>query len=121
MFSSDGQHQLSADGAALGNLAARDDRALLSGMVSDVPDRFAPVSRFDVLDFELLFGVAARPLPEDMVARNFLSPVRDGDRNRSFGAQRRGRYRSPRRQTIGIRAHAKVPDRRPGARRTAQA
>src|SRR5579864_8369762 len=102
MFSFDGQYQLSADGAALRNFAARDDRALLSGMVSDVPDRFAPVSRFDVLDFELLFGVAARPLPEDMVARDFLSAVRDGNRNRAFGTQCRGRYRSPRRQAIGI-------------------
>src|SRR5579872_2210080 len=97
MFSSDGQHQLSADGVALRNFAARDDRALLSGMVSDVPDRLAAVSRFHVLDFEFLPGVAARPVPEDMVARDFLSAVRDGNWNRAFGTQRRGRYRSPRR------------------------
>src|SRR6185437_5767861 len=121
MFSSDGQHQLSADGAALGNFAARDDRALLSGMVSDVPDRFAAVSRFHLLDFEFLPGVTARPLPEDMVARHFLSAVCDGDRNWAFGAQRRGRYRSSRWQAIGICAHAKVPDRRPAAGRATQA
>src|SRR5579872_1097081 len=97
MFSSDCQHQLSADGAALGNFAARDDRALLSRVVPDVPDRFAPFSRFDLFDFEFLPGVAARPVPEDMVARDFLSAVRDGNWNRAFGTQRRGRYRSPRR------------------------
>src|ERR1700752_3793978 len=51
IFSSDGQRELSADGVALHDSAAGDDRAFLSGLVSGAGDRPAAFYRVDVLDF----------------------------------------------------------------------
>ena len=79
---------LSADGAAVDDAAAGDDRAFLSGLVSDVGDRLAAVSRVDLLDLEFLSGGAARNSPEDLVAHDFVHAVCDGHGDWNFRAQR---------------------------------
>ena len=56
VFSPDGEHQLSADGVAVHDAAACNDRAVLPGLAADDLDRFAVVPRFDLLDFEFLPG-----------------------------------------------------------------
>src|ERR1700760_2701327 len=66
IFSSDGQHFVSANGAALHDAPAGDDRALLSRLVSDAGDRPAPFPGFDVLHLKLLSGCAEGIAAEDL-------------------------------------------------------
>ena len=112
VFSSDGEHQLSADGAAVDDAAAGDDRAVLSGLAADDCDRFAAVSGFDVLDFEFLSGGAKRIAAEELVANIFVYAVCDGDRHRDFGAQRASGDRGDHRKEKRVCADAEIQDRR---------
>src|ERR1041385_7039318 len=94
VLSSHREHQLSADGAVFSDAAAGDDRALLSGLVSDDSDRPAAVPRLYLLDFQFLSGGAEGIAAEKLGADLSLHAVRDGHRHRHFDPQRQGGARS---------------------------
>src|SRR5258706_16257934 len=65
------KRQLSVDGALLRDASSRDDRALLSRLVSDAAHRPAALSSFHLLDFQLLSRRAKRTSPQNLVAHLF--------------------------------------------------
>src|SRR4029077_15943146 len=108
VFSSDGEHQLSAYGISVDHFAARDGGAVLSGMVSGADDRPAAVRGVDVLDFGILSFGGARALSKNLETHVSLSALRDGGGHRPIGAQRDGGDRSDFRREVGIRAHTQI-------------
>ena len=105
---SHGERQLSAHGSILRAAAAGDDRALLSGLVSDAADRSAALPGGELLGLRFLSRGAARALSAQVVPLDSLHSLRDGRRHRPLRPQRQSRARSDVRNQIGIRAHAEV-------------
>src|ERR1700722_10840251 len=87
VFPPHGEYFLSTDGGAVNDAAAGDDRAFLSGLVSDAGDRLAAVSRVDLLHLQFLSGGAARNSPENLVARDFVHAVCNGHGHWNLRAQ----------------------------------
>src|SRR5437660_140649 len=110
------QHQLPAHDCALHHVAARDDRALLSRLDSDVGDRSAAVPRFHVFHLQLLSRRAKRASSQNMAAHVSLHALRHGHGDRHFRAQRASSDRSAARQEKRIRPHAQIQYRRQAGR-----
>src|SRR5207237_10438903 len=108
VFSSDGQHQLSADDCSIDHAAAGDDRALPARLVPDAADRPAAVSGLDLLHFELLPGSAEGTAAENMVAHFFVHAVCYGYGLWHLRAQRASGDRSARWQATRVCAHTEI-------------
>src|SRR5580700_2055596 len=87
IFSPHGEYFLSTDGGAVDDAAAGDDRAFLSGLVSNAGDRLAAISRVDLLHLQFLSGGTARNSPENLVARDFVHAVCNGHGDWNLRAQ----------------------------------
>ena len=90
VFPPHGKHQLSADDLHVHDSSSRDDRAVLSGLVSGAGDRFAVVFGLHLLDFFVLPGRGARPVSQNLEAHVSLFAVRDGGWHRHRRAQCHG-------------------------------
>src|SRR5713101_5454418 len=106
------QHQLPADDRAFHHVAARDDRALLPGLVPDAGDRPAALPRVHVFHLQLLSRLAKRTSAQDLVAHVSVHALRHGNWDWNFRPQRPGGDRSAARQEKRICPHAQIQYRR---------
>ena len=71
--------QRASNGTPTGNADdGNHDHSFLPGMVSDAVHRLAIVLGIDIFHLELLFGIAARTVSQDLAASVALSSVSDG-------------------------------------------
>src|SRR6266853_1922951 len=82
LFPSHREHQLPINGFILRDAASRNDRPLLSRLVSDAADRPAAFPSFHLLHLQLLSSRAKRTSPQNLVAHLFLYALRHGHRYR---------------------------------------
>src|SRR2546422_2495586 len=102
------QHQLPADDSAFHHVAARDDRAFLSGLVPDAGNRPAALPRLHLFHLQLLSRRAKRAAAQNLVAHVSLHALRHGNRHRDFRSQRAGSDRSAARQKKRICPYPKI-------------
>src|SRR5436305_5005581 len=93
VFSSDGEHFISADDRAVVSASSGDDRPIQSGLVPNAVHRPAPVARIDGLCFHFLPDLPKRALSR-LASAAEIPAVLDVCWNRSIGQQLEGGYGS---------------------------